>query len=32
VDRLEGARERLASRYEYRPIFTIGDFGATTTD
>jgi orotate phosphoribosyltransferase len=26
VDRLEGARERLA-RYEYRPIFTIRDFG-----
>jgi orotate phosphoribosyltransferase len=27
VDRLEGAREKLASRYEYRPIFTIRDFG-----
>ncbi|MBV9124700.1 MAG: orotate phosphoribosyltransferase [Planctomycetes bacterium] len=27
VDRLEGARERLASRYRYLPIFTIGDFG-----
>jgi orotate phosphoribosyltransferase len=27
VDRLEGAREKLASRYEYRPIFTIEDFG-----
>lgn len=26
VDRLEGARERL-SRYEFRPIFTIRDFG-----
>ena len=26
VDRLEGARERLA-RHEYRPIFTIRDFG-----
>lgn len=26
VDRLEGARERLA-RYEYRPIFTIRDLG-----
>jgi len=25
VDRLEGARERLA-RYDYRPIFTIRDF------
>lgn len=27
VDRLEGARERLASRYRYLPIFTIRDFG-----
>jgi orotate phosphoribosyltransferase len=27
VDRLEGARERLAPRYEYLPIFTIRDFG-----
>jgi orotate phosphoribosyltransferase len=27
VDRLEGARERLAPRYLYRPIFTIRDFG-----
>jgi orotate phosphoribosyltransferase len=27
VDRLEGARERLAHRYEYRPIFTVRDFG-----
>lgn len=27
VDRLEGARERLAGRYLYRPIFTIRDFG-----
>lgn len=27
VDRLEGARERLASKYAYRPIFTIRDFG-----
>ena len=26
VDRLEGAREALA-RYDYRPIFTIRDFG-----
>lgn len=26
VDRLEGARERLA-KYEYRPMFTIRDFG-----
>jgi orotate phosphoribosyltransferase len=27
VDRLEGARDRLAPRFEYRPIFTIRDFG-----
>jgi orotate phosphoribosyltransferase len=27
VDRLEGAREKLASRYKYLPIFTIRDFG-----
>jgi orotate phosphoribosyltransferase len=27
VDRLEGARERLAGRYNYLPIFTIRDFG-----
>ncbi len=27
VDRLEGAKERLAPRYNYRPIFTIRDFG-----
>jgi orotate phosphoribosyltransferase len=27
VDRLEGARERLAHRYWYLPIFTIRDFG-----
>jgi orotate phosphoribosyltransferase len=27
VDRLEGARERLASRYHYEAIFTIRDFG-----
>jgi orotate phosphoribosyltransferase len=27
VDRLEGARELLAARYEYRPLFTIRDFG-----
>jgi orotate phosphoribosyltransferase len=26
VDRLEGARERLTPRYDYRPIFTIRDF------
>jgi orotate phosphoribosyltransferase len=29
VDRLEGARERLAGRYRYLPIFTIRDFGIT---
>jgi orotate phosphoribosyltransferase len=27
VDRLEGARERLAERYRYLPIFTIRDLG-----
>jgi orotate phosphoribosyltransferase len=27
VDRLEGARELLAPKYNYRPIFTIRDFG-----
>jgi orotate phosphoribosyltransferase len=27
VDRLEGAREKLAPRYDYRPILTIRDFG-----
>jgi len=27
VDRLEGAHERLAGRYNYLPIFTIRDFG-----
>jgi orotate phosphoribosyltransferase len=27
VDRLDGARERLGSRYPYLPIFTIRDFG-----
>jgi orotate phosphoribosyltransferase len=27
VDRLEGARERLAGRYQYLPIFTIRDLG-----
>jgi orotate phosphoribosyltransferase len=27
VDRLEGASERLAPRYDYQPIFTIRDFG-----
>ncbi|HEV3262788.1 MAG TPA: orotate phosphoribosyltransferase [Gemmataceae bacterium] len=27
VDRLEGAREKLAPRYNYQPIFTIRDFG-----
>jgi orotate phosphoribosyltransferase len=29
VDRLEGARDRLASKYRYLPIFTIRDFGIT---
>jgi orotate phosphoribosyltransferase len=29
VDRLEGARERLAGRYRYLPIFTIADFGVS---
>jgi orotate phosphoribosyltransferase len=27
VDRLEGARELLAARYRYIPLFTIRDFG-----
>jgi orotate phosphoribosyltransferase len=27
VDRLEGAREKLESRFTYLPIFTIRDFG-----
>jgi orotate phosphoribosyltransferase len=27
VDRLEGARERLADHYNYLPIFTISDLG-----
>jgi orotate phosphoribosyltransferase len=27
VDRLEGAREKLASRYRYLPIFTLRDLG-----
>jgi orotate phosphoribosyltransferase len=27
VDRLEGAREALAAKYDYRPLFTIRDFG-----
>src|SRR5687768_5003418 len=27
VDRLEGAREAIAPKYDYRPIFTIRDFG-----
>jgi orotate phosphoribosyltransferase len=31
VDRLEGARERLAPRYTYLPIFTIRDFGIEPT-
>ncbi len=32
VDRLEGAREKLAPRYTYRPIFTIRDFGIEPPD
>jgi orotate phosphoribosyltransferase len=31
VDRLEGARQAIASKYEYRPIFTIRDFGIEPT-
>lgn len=27
VDRLEGAREAVTARYDFRPIFTIRDFG-----
>ena len=27
VDRLEGAREAIAGKYDFRPIFTIRDFG-----
>jgi orotate phosphoribosyltransferase len=27
VDRLEGAREKLSSKYKYLPLFTIRDFG-----
>jgi len=27
VDRLEGAKELLAAKYAYKPIFTIRDFG-----
>jgi orotate phosphoribosyltransferase len=30
VDRLEGAREHLADRYNYLPIFTIRDLGIAT--
>ncbi len=29
VDRLEGAQEKLAAKYNYLPIFTIRDFGIT---
>ncbi len=29
VDRLEGARELLAPDYDFRPIFTIRDFGVS---
>ncbi len=27
VDRLEGARDAIGSKYDFRPIFTIRDFG-----
>ena len=27
VDRLEGARDAIAAKYDFRPIFTIRDFG-----
>jgi orotate phosphoribosyltransferase len=27
VDRLEGARELLAPKYNYLPLYTIRDFG-----
>ena len=27
VDRLQGAREAIAPKYDYRPLFTIRDFG-----
>jgi len=27
VDRLEGAREAIGARYDFRPLFTIRDFG-----
>ena len=32
VDRLEGAREKLAARGAYLPIFTIRDFGIEPTN
>jgi orotate phosphoribosyltransferase len=32
VDRLEGARERLAPHYQYLPIFTIRDLGIEAAD
>src|SRR5262249_1737980 len=32
VDRLEGAREKLAARYQSLPIFTIRDFGIEPPD
>jgi orotate phosphoribosyltransferase len=31
VDRLEGARELIAPRYKYLPLFTIRDFGVEPT-
>jgi orotate phosphoribosyltransferase len=29
VDRLEGARQRMTPRYDYRPMFTVRDFGVS---
>jgi orotate phosphoribosyltransferase len=29
VDRLEGAREAIGAKYDFRPIFTIRDFGVS---
>jgi orotate phosphoribosyltransferase len=31
VDRLQGAQQAIAPKYEYRPIFTIRDFGIEAT-
>jgi orotate phosphoribosyltransferase len=32
VDRLEGARELFTPKYQYRPVFTIRDFGIEPTE